>query len=812
VSGARLRRKGGFARNAGRALWLVIGFVSCVAPVPAQQEPARDQFRQQEAQRYPPPANAPIAVPLPSQPPYITNAPSSQPSTAAPRVQERPPVAQPHEPPRRAEPEHRLEFQDLVALALGHDLPRFGRDLFSEPPSTFAPLDQIAVPADYVVGPGDEIVVRAWGQLDVDYRAVVDRDGRIYIPKVGSIAVAGLPYQNLESQVRKALGRVFRNFELSVGLGQLRSIQVFVVGHARRPGSYVISSLSTLVNALFASGGPSPKGSMRSIQLKRGKEVVTEFDLYDLLLRGDKSKDARLLPGDVIFIPAVGPLAAIAGSVNVPAIYEIKPKTTVHQLIDMAGGLAATADGSSITLERIHNRRTRVVDRLALVDPDLGRSLADGDVINVHTLSPRIRNAVTLRGNVAETVRIPWREGMRIRDLIPEPDVLVVPGYWLRKNLSGRTESWLRDGREPVPSDRRGDADADTDRRVEREGERRALRDPERRDPVKVRNDLVRGSPDINWDYAVIERFDATALKTQLLPFNLGDVVLKGDQQQNLPLMPGDIITVFSASDIQVPQAKQSKYIRLEGEFKAPGVYQILPGETLRKLLQRVGGATDNAYMYGAEFTRESTRREQQQRLNEAIDRLELEAQRAALARSQGVIAPEQAQSLNQQAAAQAALLAKLRSVQATGRIVLGMPSSGAKLTNLPDLTLEDGDRLYLPPLPGTVSVFGSVYNQNSYLYDRGATASHYLALAGGPTKDADRGSIYLVRADGSVVSTRQRGWFGSVKGETMMPGDAVVVPENFERFNFTKELKDWTQIFFQFALGVAGLKVLHDL
>jgi protein involved in polysaccharide export with SLBB domain len=323
---------------------------------------------------------------------------------------------------------------------------------------------------------------------------------------------------------------------------------------------------------------------------------------------------------------------------------------------------------------------------------------------------------------------------------------------------------------------------------------------------------LVRGSPDINWDYAVIERFDATALKTQLLPFNLGDVVLKGDQQQNLPLMPGDIITVFSASDIQVPQAKQSKYIRLEGEFKAAGVYQILPGETLRKLLQRVGGATDNAYMYGAEFTRESTRREQQQRLNEAIDRLELEAQRAALARSQGVIAPEQAQSLGQQAAAQTALLAKLRSIQATGRIVLGLPSSGAKPADLPDLTLEDGDRLYLPPRPGTVSVFGAVYNQNSYLYDRGATASHYLSLAGGPTKDADRGSIYLVRADGSVVSSRQRGWFGSIKGETMMPGDAVVVPENFERFNWTKELKDWTQIFFQFALGVAGLKVLHDL
>jgi protein involved in polysaccharide export with SLBB domain len=765
-----------------------------------------------------------MPAPLPAQPPYITNAPAAQPSpSAAPVVRERPPAVRPEDQRRGAETEQRLEFQDLVAHALGRDLPQFGRDLFAEAPSTFAPLDQIAVPADYLVGPGDEIVVRAWGQLDIDYRAVVDRNGRIYIPKVGSIPVAGVQYQSLDAHVKKAVARVFKNFELSVSLAQLRSIQVYVVGHAKRPGSYVISSLSTLVNALFAAGGPSPKGSMRAIQLKRGKAIVTEFDLYDLLLRGDKSGDARLLPGDVIFIPPVGPLAAIAGSVNVPAIYEIKPKTTVQELIEMAGGLAATADGSRVTLERIHNRRTRVVDKLALVDPDLGRTLGDGDLITVHTLSPRIRNAVTLRGNVAETIRVPWREGMRIRDLIPEPDVLVVPGYWIRNNISGRTESWLREEREEqalAEAERAerldrprgatiGEVEAADRREVERrEGDRREV---ERRES-RLRNDLVRGSSDINWDYAVIERFDAASLKTQLLPFNLGSVVLKGDPDQNLALMPGDIITIFSAKDIQVPQLKQTKYVRLEGEFQAPGVYQISPGETLRKLIQRVGGITGNAYLYGSEFTRESTRREQQLRLREAVDRLEAEAQRAALARSRGVLAPEQAQTLEQQAAAQAALLAKLRNIQATGRIVLGVPNARATLDDIPEIPLEDGDRLHIPPMPGTVSVFGAVYNQNSYLYEKGARASSYLSLAGGPTRDADKRSIYVVRADGSVVSSRQRGWFGSIRGDVMMPGDAIVVPEDFERFILTKELKDWTQIFFQFALGVAGLKVLQDL
>jgi polysaccharide biosynthesis/export protein len=756
------------------------------ANVWAQQQPSPyDPSQQQDLQRYPFPAQT-----SPTQPPRITNTPP--PPGPVPGVSPRitvPPIGTVQQAPahpegsERAASEPRLEFQDFVAQSLGRDLPVYGHDLFVGAPTTFAPLDQIAVPADYVIGPGDEIMIRGWGQVDIDYRAVVDRDGRIYIPKVGSLTLAGIQYQNLDARVRRAVSRVFKNFELNVSLGQLRSIQIFIVGQARRPGSYIVSSLSTLVNALFASGGPSLKGSMRSIQLKRGNTVVTEFDLYDLLQRGDKSKDAKLLPGDVIFIPPVGRLAAVSGSVNVPGIYELKPTTTAQDLITMAGGLAATAGGTNVTLERIVDRKTRMVDEIPLQASGLKLALTDGDLVHVYTLSPRIRNAVTLRGNVAEIMRFPWKDGMRVKDVIPEADALVVPGYWIRKNTSGRSENWLRNGK-----------------------------DTERRDVAKLRNDLVRGSAEINWDYAVIERFDSSTLQTDLIPFNLGRAVLAGDAEQNLPLMPGDIITVFSVLDIQVPLAKQAKYVRLEGEFAAPGVYQIVPGENLRQLIARVGGVTGNAYIYGAEFTRESTKREQQQRLNEAIDRLELEAQRASIARSQGVVSPEEAQSLGAQAAAQGALIAKLRNVTATGRIVLGLPAAGANLNSVPELPLEDGDRLYVPPQPGTVSVFGAVYNQNAYLYETRQRVSHYLDLAGGPTKDADKGSIYLVRADGSVISSRQRGWFGTIKGEAMMPGDAVVVPESFDRFNLTKELKDWTQILYQLALGVAGLKVLNDL
>ena len=246
-----------------------------------------------------------------------------------------------------------------MAQSVGRYLPLFGFNLFEGVPTTFAPVDSIPVTPDYVVGPGDEILIRAWGQVDIDFRAVVDRNGMINIPRVGNVNVAGIRYQDLTGYLRNAIGRIFRNFQLNVALGQLRSIQVFIVGQAKRPGSYTVSSLSTLVNALFASGGPSPRGSMRRVQLKRGDKTITEFDLYDLLLKGDKSKDVQLLPGDVIYIPPVGELAAIHGSVNEPAIYELKGRATLNELIQLSGGLATTAEGRRVTVERIEARKMR---------------------------------------------------------------------------------------------------------------------------------------------------------------------------------------------------------------------------------------------------------------------------------------------------------------------------------------------------------------------------------------------------------------------------------------------------------------------
>ena len=331
-------------------------------------------------------------------------------------------------------PEPDIEFQDFVTSSLGIHLPIFGQNLFRTVPSTFAPLDRVPVTPDYLIGPGDELLIRVWGQVDVNYRAVVDRNGAIYVPRIGAISVAGTRYDQIHSVVQEAIARVFKNFELNVTMGQLRSIQVFVVGQIRRPGSYTVSSLSTLVNALFASGGPSKRGSMRRIVLKRQGKEVTTFDLYDLLANGDKSKDAQLLPGDVIYVPPVGPLVALAGSVNIPAIYELREHDTLGDLLNDAGGLTTTAGGQRVIIEGIDDQHTRSATEVLINQKGMKTELRAGDIIRFLHISPKFDNAVTLRGNVASPGRYPWKAGMHVKDLIPTRDTLITEEYWKRQN------------------------------------------------------------------------------------------------------------------------------------------------------------------------------------------------------------------------------------------------------------------------------------------------------------------------------------------------------------------------------------------
>ena len=705
------------------------------------------------------------------------------------------------------------EFQRLVAASSGSNLPIFGASLFANVPSTFAPVDDIPVSPEYTVGPGDELRVQVYGAVNQQGSYIVDRTGNIAYPDVGTIHVAGVRYAQLEAFLKSQLGRVYRNFQLNVNLGQLRSIQVFVVGAARRPGSYTISSLSTLLNALFASGGPLPQGSLRDIQVLRNHAATVHFDLYDLLLQGDKSKDVSLSPGDVIFIPPVSAQVAVAGSVNNPAIYEIRPGTTVKQLISLAGGDTSVALNTRIRLERIYEHAMR-----SIVELDLSKEntteLASGDIVTVGTILERFKDAVTLRGNVAFPGRYFWHAGMRLKDLVPERDQLITREYYRRRNILGNMTSeynppsvvgslQLRGSGESQQADSAVQAGSASSSTKGGNAVAEALTGSNSIFPATT--DVVLSAPDLDWNYAVIERLDAQALTTSLIPFNPGKLYKEEDQTQNLELQSGDVVTFFSTADLKVPTSQQTRFVRLEGEFAASGVYSVEPGETLRHLLTRAGGLTPDAYLYGSEFTRQSTRRVQQQRLNEYADNLEAQISVFSAASNARALSDRDAAATSAAAIDGRQSVARLRRLVPLGRIVLDVKPDSRAVNDVPDLLLEDGDRFVVPRVPSTVSVEGKVYSANAFVFERARHEHDYLRQAGGPDREADRKRTFILRADGSVYS----GQYGNVSRALIFPGDTIVVPPQLDRRSILRNLLDFSSVVSQFGIGAAAINVL---
>jgi polysaccharide biosynthesis/export protein len=720
------------------------------------------------------------------------------------------------------------EFQKFVETATGRLLPMFGASFFTGSEDVASAPDNVPVSADYSLGPGDEVVLRAWGSIDVDYRSVVDRNGMLNLPKVGSFSVAGIKASELEKHLRTQIGRLYTNFNLSAALGQLRGVKVFVVGPAQRPGVYTLPGQSTLLSALAASGGPAPYGSMRRVVLRRDGKEVSELDLYDFLVQGDKSRDVQLVAGDVVVFQPAGPRVALTGALDLPAIYELKSATeSVRDVLRYAGGAPLLADRNRAQLERVdagQPRAARFVEEFRLDAEGLQKTLRDGDLLTLLEISPRFANAVTLKGHVAQPLRYPHRPGMRIRDLIPDRDALISPEFYRRKNLLVQVlepeEEPGTDFGERANGVPQGAAGAGRSERAAR-STRRSRHSIELEEDIAAANRAKKAPAalfdELNWDYAVIERLLEKDLSTQLIPFNLGKAVLEGDPAHNLELLAGDVVTVYSQKDVRVPVARQTRLVAVEGEVAAPGVYQLIPGETLKGLIGRAGGFTPQAYVYGLEFSREETRQRQRENLAAAIARLEAlaatQSARDAANRRDDTSAANTSAISN---AATQAQLARLSRLQPNGRIALELSPDASSLDALPDVPLEHADRISVPARPGFVTVAGAVVNSNAFLWKNGRTAGDYLKLAG-VDEAADPSNMFILRADGTVnhAGDQRSFWRGNgLEAEKLQPGDALIVPNqlDFETWGraLVRNLKDWSQIFSGFGIGIAAIHSLN--
>jgi len=718
------------------------------------------------------------------------------------------------------------------------ELKRYGYKLFAGIPTTFAPATDIPVPVDYLVGPGDSMQIQLLGKVNESLELSVGRDGAISFPDLGPISVSGLKFSTAKELIQQKVTDQMIGVRAVISLGELRSIRVFVLGEAFKPGSYTVSSLSTMTNALFASGGITDIGSLRNIQLKRQGKLITTLDLYDLLQKGDTQNDARLLPGDVIYIPTVGVTAGIQGEVKRPAIYELKREKTLKDLIRLAGGYSANAypNVSHITRKGKSGFTT-------VIDVDLSKNavkstkVKNGDLIEISTVLEEFEDVIELTGAFHRERTVKWREGMKLSQVIKsvkdfKEGVDLNAGLIIRKEMPFRRISVLQFSLQHlIESGAESNEDIvlqplDKILTFVQDGTR-----VETLEPIitQLKEQNSGGSLSKTVDIAGNVRYPGTYPLSMgmdireliLLAGGLGEASYLGNAEVTTrDLSNSEIATIqhvnvnlseqiigvnsylLSAKDkltiYTTPEYREHMTIALEGEVRFPGQYEFRQGETLSQVVHRAGGFTATAHLHAAVFTRVDLKIQEAKQLEQLKDQLREDIAASELEDA----AAGKGSSLKDAEG----LLNALAGTEALGRLVISLDDIMSAKTE--DIQLKDLDRLVVPTLRQEISVLGEVQHSASHLYHGEWTVNDYLEKSGGVSSRSDEDRIYVVKADGSVFLPNQSGWLTHQNSE-LSPGDTIVVPLDTDRL---KTLTLWTnvsQIVYQLALGAAAVNSL---
>lgn len=725
----------------------------------------------------------------------------------------------------------------------------FGYDLFARYPSTFEPLTNIPVPSNYIVGPGDVLDVLLYGNQNQAYQMVVGKDGRINFPQLGPISVGGQLFTAVQSEIESRVAHQMIGVRASVTMAQTRSIQVFVMGDAFAPGAYTVSGLATITSALYAAGGIRKTGSLRNIELKRNGVTVRKLDLYDLLIHGNTADDAKLLQGDVVLVPPVGPTVAIDGQVERPAIYEIKHEQTPADVVALAGGLTADADISKATLTRIMPNGERVVLPLDLTAGGAAQGLRNGDLIHIPRLRPSLASAVELQGNVYTPGTYFYHPGMRLTDVIrsvgdlkpnsdlhyvlirrelpPDRHIVVVsadlaaalaaPGSKADIPLMPRdriTVFDLSSSRDriiqPILQELRAESTAEQPEQVVTVEGRVNVPGQYPLEPGMRVADLVRAGGGLA-DAAYAGKAELTRYvvdpdgtrRTQIIDIDLA-AALSGNPAADLRLQPYDVLSVK-----EVSQWANQESVTLSGQVRFPGTYTIKPGETLKSVIERAGGLTRYAFPQGAVFTRVELKQREQQEMDQLAQRMKVELGVLAL---RAVATSSGANTSNASSAliVGRSLLSQLKAEKAVGRLVINLRRIMLAPANSPyDVVLRNGDDLIVPKFEQEVTVIGEVQDPTSHLYNPNLSRDDYIRESGGFTSQADKKRIYVVRADGSVVANEGSRWFSRGSNVPIHPGDTIVVPINAEQMLPLPFWEAVTGIMYNVAIAAAAVHAL---
>ncbi|MFZ4858246.1 MAG: SLBB domain-containing protein [Desulfuromonadaceae bacterium] len=721
-------------------------------------------------------------------------------------------------------------------------LRQFGYSFFRPEAQGFAALTDVPVGPDYLLGNGDRLSITLWGSIDGTYEVEVNRNGEIVLPKIGAVKVAGIAFGQLPAFLKGQIARVFRDFQLNITMGKLRLIKVYLVGEVKSPGDYNVSSLSTLISALAAAGGPTKDGTLRAIQVIRDGKIIETFDLYDFFLKGDKSRDIRLQQGDTIHVPIHGNLVGIGGNIRKPGIYELLKEASLKELFDMAGGVPPSSYLQRIQLSRVIANDKKLIEDFSF-DPKIsgkefearisGIQLRDMDIVKIMPIDLTVRDQVRLEGYVLRPGGYAHKPGMRVEQILSQDNLL--PEYYTGAGQIVRlfppdlhpevlyfnvTEALAKN---PVHNLELQEFDTvrifsrwemEEMPKVRVSGEVQKPGDYRLFNNMRVRDLLMFAGNTKITAYlkdAEINRLkkSTTSVTSYPIAIDLGEV-LKDNPQHNILLEHYDELTVRKIPNWS---DENDRYVTLRGEFMFPGSYPVFKGERLSAVIRRAGGFTSKAYLYGSKFTRTSVRELQQKRMDEFVTQAEIEINGKATELAATASSQEELASARATLEGVRRSLQLLKAGKAEGRMVIRLDSLDRFVNSPYDIEAMGGDVLEVPHRNNSVSVLGRVYNPTSFVSMEGSSVERYLGLAGGITNDSSEDDIYVVRADGSIFSRPQYSSLSSLfgkgfMGENVASGDVIVVPQKFEKVAWMRTIKDITTIMSQLAI-TAGTVIL---
>lgn len=726
-------------------------------------------------------------------------------------------------------------------------LRQFGYDYFDKDILSFVPESLIPVGPDYIIGPDDKFNINLWGRAEASYYVTVSRDGRITLPRLGTLNVGGLTLSELKRFLLHKFKEYYPDFEMSITMGVLRTCEVFIIGESESPGTYSLNALSTVISALFASGGPTKRGSLRNINVFNNGELIKTIDLYEFFIKGTKGNDIRLQQGYTIFIPVLGPVVGIAGLVKRPAIYEMKGTQTIGEIIDLAGGVLPTGHLQNVVVERVIGHQRRVINSFNLdpsyekVSANLKTVLQDGDVIKIYPVHKRLQKVVYLGGHVKYPREYELKLGMRLLDIIPSYDSLLPEPYLPQAEI---TRLMPPDFHPEIVEFNLGSLLAGNDEhnlllkdqdRVKIYGVWEKMELPEVSIKGSVRNpgiyrlyrgmtikDLIFQAGNLtrkaSKEKADLTRIVRIGTSTDIVKMSFSPQgAIEGIPEDNMVLQGDDQVHIR-----EIPKYSRvlERRVFLEGEFLFPGEYTFSEGERLLSVIERAGGLTEEAYPFGALFYRESVKEIQKARQIEYISKLEQDILTITALSAETALDASQASILQQTLASKKELIEKLKAAEPTGRMVLSLPEILLMPSSGSNLELRPGDRLIVTKRPDSVNALGEVYNPTALLFNEGKNVGYYLNQVGGATDNADKKQIYIVKANGSVISKRQGKLFGMVTWDNsahrwtmgafdsivLDPGDSIVVPKKIIKLGWLRLTKDISQILYQLAITTGVL------